>query len=53
MKVHVNRVARTWYLDSATVSYGDAVATILKLKSFAQSAHGLKTLKQLVDALFE
>jgi hypothetical protein len=40
-------------VESATVSRGDAVATILKLKSFAQSVGGLKTLKRLVDALAE
>jgi hypothetical protein len=35
------------------MSHGDAVDTILKLKTFAAELGGLKTLKKLVDALSE
>ena len=36
---------------SATTSHSDAVATILKVKTFATEVGGLGALKELVDAL--
>lgn len=38
---------------AATTNNGDAVKTILKLKSWASEVGGLKKLKELVDALSE
>jgi hypothetical protein len=40
-------------VESTTVSHSDAVATILKIKTFAAEVGGLRTLKKLVDALNE
>jgi hypothetical protein len=40
-------------VESTTVSHGDALATILKVKTLAAEVGGLRTLQKLVNALSE
>jgi hypothetical protein len=40
-------------VESTTVTHSDALATILKVKTWAAEVGGLRTLKKLVDALSE
>jgi hypothetical protein len=40
-------------VEAATVSHGDAVTTILKVKTFAAEVGGLRALQKLVNALSE